>query len=315
MVNKNHPFNGVSPSTNGHAPATNGHEVSYNPAQMNLPWADFLPASDPTARKESPEAEHYGKPAGYKAILGFAETEEKKKTRYASSISNTLTHCDQFIASVITYGPAYISSNALYGLPNLQSMRDTGYLMVKNVTSCEGIYKYAVAHRIAQFEELTPLLTRIMGELILSGASEVTVSQARSIVRKLRGARTVPKNPSDPVAVYHSVSQMNYDDLIANFDRLLSLVNEDANYDPAIDDLKILSLETRREDLRSANSDVYTTKAELDAARMERNSHFNDKDTGLVDIFIVAKKVVLTNFSSRSEQFKKISGLSYRRIV
>src|SRR5690606_39051361 len=244
----------------------------------------------------------------------LADEQEPPKRSSASSITNTVTHCRVFIALCMAYGNRYLSSNARYSLNNLRTMADTASDMLVEVDTTQTTYKYAVAHRLAEFEGLDPLCALIVAEMILSGSPEETINQVRTIVRSLRGERKVPKNPNDPMQVYKSVSQRNYDDVTANFARLIMMVAGDANYNPAAEELKLVSLEAKLESLRTANSDVETAKAALEAARIVRNEYFDTPATGLVDTFITAKNVVLTNFGRRSEQYKKVKGLTFRKI-
>lgn len=246
-----------------------------------------------------------------KALADEAETPRRI---YATSITNTLTNCRVFIATCTAYGSNYLSSNPRYTLASLTALADTADGMVLDVSKAEALYKYAVAHRLAEFDGLDPLCSLIVAEMQLSGSPEDTISQVRTIIRSLRGERKVPKNPNDPTHVYKSVSQQNYDDVTANFERLLLMVAEDANYNPAAVALQLVTLEAKLVSLRTANTDVQTAKAALDAARILRNDCFNAEGTGLVDTFLTAKNVVLTNFGRASEQYGKVKGLAFRRI-
>ena len=243
-----------------------------------------------------------------------ADEADTPRRIYATSITNTLTNCRVFISMCTAYGANYLSSNPRYTLASLTALADTADGMVLEVSKAEALYKYAVAHRVAEFEGLEPLCSLIVAEMQISGSPEDTISQVRTLLRSLRGNRKVPKDPNDPTRVYKSVSQQNYDDVTANFERLLLMVAEDANYNPAAVALQLVTLEAKLASLRTANTDVQTAKAALDAARILRNDCFNAEITGLVDTFLTAKNVVLTNFGRASEQYMKVKGLAFRRI-
>ena len=214
----------------------------------------------------------------------------------------------------MSYGPGYLTSYPLYELTNLVAMEATGNTLVKDVNKAETKYKAAVSQRKVDFSPLEALLTRILAEVILSGASPNAVLQTRSLIRKLRGTRAVAKDPKVPAEDYQSVSQKNHDDVVANFERLVMMVADDANYDPMVDVLKVIALESLLEVLTTANTAVIDAKAILDTARINRNNFFNTKVTGLVDVFMTAKKVVLASFGFKSEEFGKVKGLEFRRI-
>ena len=197
---------------------------------------------------------------------------------------------------------------------NLSAVRDGGYERVNAVTDAETSWKYAVAARKIEFENLEGLVTLIYAELVLSGAPEATLSQMRTLVRLLRGTRAVAKNPDAPASDYRSVSQKNFDDVVANFARLVSMITAEANYNPIEDYLKVVALTAKLEAMRAANSAVITAYAELEAARGERNDFFDTPVTGLSDVFITAKKVMQTCYGSGSDRYKRVKGLAFRKI-
>lgn len=272
---------------------------------------DVQKAIDSLLAAELPEANQgHASATSAKAV----RQETTRRRIYASSISNTLTNTEVFIATATTCGTKYATSKPLYELTNLQTISNDGYVKVTNVDAAETAYKYEVASRMQEFDGLASLCALVVAEMVMSGASRETVDQLRFLVRKLRGQRKVPKNPNDPTAVYNSVSQVNYDNLVANFERFIMMVAADPNYDPVTDALKVTTLEAKLETLRTANINVIVAKAELDAARIARNEFFNTEVTGLVDVFLTAKNVVLTNFGRNSAQYKQVSGLSFKRI-
>lgn len=233
---------------------------------------------------------------------------------YASSISNTLTHAGQFIAAATSYGPGYNTNIPIYEVSSLQQIRDTAYGLVTAVDTAETTYNYAVAFRMQEFADLSALSALVTSEMTMNGTTKETINQVRFLTRKLRGQRKVAKDPNDPFANYNSASQMNYDNRAANFERLIMMAAADPNYDPVVGELKVSSLQIKLDALNTANNDVIVAKANLDAARMARNTHFNAPDTGLVAVFINAKNVVLTNFGRTSEEYKRVSGLAFKRI-
>ena len=294
---------------NDHDSPALGHEASDGLQQNNLLMEELLKGEEqeaPTAKKDRPEAE----------LVNSQETAADETTRhiYARSIANTLTSCDVFIANANTMPAGLVVSRALYEPTNLDLMRNHAYELVGGVTTTEAAWRYAVAHRKEVFRAFAAKLTRIRAELIVSGASSNTVAQVQSIIRKLRGERAVAKDPDKPASDYVSASQKNYDDVLANFVRLLAMLADDPNYDPLVDDLKLLALEGVHAAMRAANMDVITTKAEWEAARISRNNYFNADGTGLVAVFLTAKKVVLANFGFKSLEYKRVKGLSFMKI-
>ncbi|MCK7589192.1 hypothetical protein M0G43_01260 [Subsaxibacter sp. CAU 1640] len=259
----------------------------------------------PTAKTDSPDAET--------SKTKEEAQQEKTKHNYARSIANTLTSCDEFIAHV-TLMAGYAVNRELYEPVNLKLMRTQGYTLVEGVTTSEAKWRYAVAYRKDIFDAFEIKLSRIRAELILSGASDITVAQVQSIIRKLRGERAVAKDPKKPDSDYNSASQTNFDDVVANFARLIAMLAGDDDYNPVIDDLKLLALESELESMGTANMDVITSKAEWQAAITARNNFFNADVTGLVDVFMTSKKVVLANYGFKSLEYKRVKGLYFMKI-
>ncbi|MCK7590602.1 hypothetical protein M0G43_08460 [Subsaxibacter sp. CAU 1640] len=242
------------------------------------------------------------------------EEEDKRNKRYAASMTNTITRCGEFISLATTMEPNYATNIPMYELANLKIIQNNANGHMDTVEQAETSYKYAVAMRVAEFSGLAPLGALIIAEMVLANALPETIEQLRTLMRLLRGERKVPKDPSNPMANYRSVSQLNYDDVTTNFRRLLLMIAADPNYNPATVAIQLVTLQAKLVSLETANANVQTKKAELDAARMARNEFFNAPVTGLVAVFINAKKVVLTNFGRKSEQFARVKGLEFRKI-
>ena len=307
--------------------AKNGSKVAIDPVNAKLPWKKLLPKTDsnPTAKesesstveaakKENPVAETTNSMESQTTqTVGAEAAEERKKKVEGSSISNTLTSCDVFIATANNLA-GYLVNRELYKLASLRVMRDNGYSLVKGVTDAEAAWRFAVARRKDVFGPLEARLTRILAEVVLGGALPATIEQVRAIIRKVRGERAVAKDPKMPAEDYNSVSQQNHDDIVANFARLLAMLQLETGYDPALDELKLVALTLLETELRAANDAVINTKAEWEASIDTRNNFFNAEVTGLVDVFLTAKKVVLANYGFKSEEYGRVKGLRFLRI-
>ncbi|MGJ8592289.1 MAG: hypothetical protein ACSHXF_07060 [Aquaticitalea sp.] len=242
------------------------------------------------------------------------EAEEVRKKQYHESMTNTITNCGVFNFHVGTYGAKYATNKILYQPANLLAMEADAKTRMKGVDDAEVTWKYAVAERREPFDGLDALCALIVAEAALGDISAVTLGQLRTLMRLLRGERKVAKDPTNPNPNYRSVSQQRYDDIVATFGKLVMMVAADANYDPATDAIKLPALETLLALLQTLNNAVLQAEAELEAARTARNEFFNTPVTGLCDVFIKAKDVVLINFGRKSEQYDKIKGLSFRKI-
>jgi|GEM_PF-4222703 len=242
------------------------------------------------------------------------EAEETRKKQYHERMVNTITNCGVFNFHVATYGAKYATNKELYKPANLLAMEMEVKSKMKDVDNAEVTWNYAVAERREPFNGLKALCALVVAESTLGGINEVTLGQLRTLMRLLRGERKVPKDPKNPNPNYRSVSQQRYDDIVDTFSKLVLMVAADENYDPVKDEIKVPALQALLALLQTLNDAVLQADAELEAARTERNEFFNTPVTGLCDVFMKAKDVVLISFGRKSEQYNKIKGLSFRKI-
>ena len=243
-----------------------------------------------------------------------AEPELPTKRVYDRSIPSTLSHAGDLISCINVLGGRYRCAYPQFAPAALQAKRVQGYEMIEAVGEALAIYKQHVVSRQLGFIGLATLVSRIISEMEISGASYKTIEQMRFYSRKLEGARKVKKDPDDPDANYNSVSQGTFAQLVENFALVVTMVANDPNYNPDIDDLKVVNLQAKVVELRAINNGSQSAKAALEDSRRVRNHFFNNDEDGLVKTFMTAKKVIFANFGSRSEEYRQVSGLSFTKI-
>lgn len=246
------------------------------------------------------------------------QQDKAKKARIGKRYNETgnalnLDNFQTMVAYVEGYGAIYNPSNSVLKLTNLQSIATNGNSAIENVTSNLNTFKVNTDLRQSLFESLSPLATRIMGELRASGASQKTIEKAEFYNRKLQGKRAKKINPDDGQNNI-SASQMSFPQRIHNFVGLIGVCSDEPLYEPNEDALKITNLIALSNSLQAANKNVKDTNVGISNARIERNKTFYEPATGLFDVAMAVKQYVKAIFGYKSPEYKLISKLSFRNL-
>ncbi len=146
--------------------------------------------------------------------------------------------------------------------------------------------------------------------------TDAQVKDAKTIVRKIRGARKSKKilnhGPDDPIQI--SASQQSYANQIMHFAELIGLVAAEPTYNPNETELQTANLGLFITDLGTANQKVITTQQPYLDALNKRNVILYTPKTGLVDLALEVKKYVKSVPTITPAEFKQISGLKFSRL-
>lgn len=155
-----------------------------------------------------------------------------------------------------------------------------------------------------------------MNALRISGVSDQTISQAAAMIRAIRSSKepeVVPPATDGEVMTkkrnkLHKSSMETRTDL---FGKLISFLKSIPTYKPNEEDLTIEGLEARLQTLKLANSAFLSADAQLEIARLDRNSILYAEKTGLVDTALDAKRYVKSVFGAVSPEYKSISDIAF----
>ncbi|MBI5219450.1 MAG: hypothetical protein HY958_11020 [Bacteroidia bacterium] len=256
---------------------------------------------------------------------------------------------ETLIAHCISQGAAYAPSRLALQLPALNTLHTTAKDSISSdaptsVDSAYAIWQKATNEREIVFKPLKTLATRVINSLASADATEQTIKDARTIVRKIEGARA-PKSKkaldafidsthkttsaavTEPAGSEHgrtvevaeehkfiSTSQQSFDLLVEHFTKLIALVAAEPLYTPNEPDLKIVALKAFLTSMESSNTAVINAATALEDARIARDKILNTDKTGLCDIALAVKKYFKSAFGATSPQYKQISGLKFKKI-
>lgn len=226
----------------------------------------------------------------------------------------------RYISYIIGYGAAYVPSNTVIELTNLQARQTVFQTAIDAVIPKASAETLAINERQVGFDDLQKLVPRILAAVDASTADQLFSNDARTIARKLQGRRAAPKVKDDPLTVdideskqTASSSQMSYDNQIGFFAELIGLLNANVDYKPNERDLKLESLESRLADLQSKNEAVITAAAEARTVRTARDATLYDNPQGVKELADLIKKYVKSLYGPSSPQLKQLQALKFKK--
>jgi hypothetical protein len=211
----------------------------------------------------------------------------------------------------------YKPSNAAIKTAALETQYTSGLAAVDDVPTKQSANKDAMNERREAFSPLPTKGRRIRNGAKASGASEATLANMETPLRKIVGERKSdkikddPATPGDESAKQHSASQMSFDNRIGNFRALLALVPNVPGYKPNEDELKLTSLTTYADELEAKNNAVNTTFVPLSQARALRDALLYDNPDSIVNTASLVKAYVKGALGSASHLNQQIKGLKF----
>jgi len=233
--------------------------------------------------------------------------------------AKNLANFQDLIAFCTSY-PTYNPSSAALTIAGLNTKYTDARTALNGVIAAQTTFNNAVNVRMAAFNGLRPLATRIISAFEACGADAEKVKDAKTINKKLQGRRAsekedpAPVNPGDPVPADNTISasQQSYDQMMEHFARLINLLTTTAAYAPNETDINTTGLATKLGELQTANSDVSNAYAAWSNSRISRNEELYNALTGLVPVAINVKKYVKSLFGATSPQYKQVNSLKFK---
>ncbi|MBP1616728.1 MAG: hypothetical protein H6Q14_555 [Bacteroidetes bacterium] len=230
---------------------------------------------------------------------------------------------ERLISDVNTFGTAYNPSKEIIKLTALQALHTSAKAAITATNLAESVYKNAVDEREATFSPLGKTVTSAYNILKSSDSTIQSDETVKTIYRKLQGKRAGTKltdaeietlKAEGKTVTQNSISQMGYDNRLANFDRFITMLSSIPAYNPNEEEFKVNGLRTYYNELATKNTNVMSTDSVLESARSNRNHVLYAPSTGLLDIASDVKSYVKGIFGSTSPQYKQISKLRFKTL-
>ena len=241
-------------------------------------------------------------------------------TRSEIGHAKNVANFDVLIAFVLSKLAVFKPSKSSIQLPSLQNVSQNAKDAMKAVYDAFSVKSGAIAARKVAFTPFSKLITRVINSLESTDTSSVVDDQARTIVRKLQGTRATPKKTAEEKKALEaegkevnekSNSQLGFDNRIANFDKLISMLAAIPLYVPNEPELQVTGLTTHYNDLKELNDAVVSTKRSYDNAMLLRQQVLYQENSGLVDLALDTKSYIRSLFGASSPQYKQISKLRF----
>ncbi len=229
-----------------------------------------------------------------------------------------LAHFDDLNSYCQSYGSDYNPTNPLLTVAQLQATYAAAQSVLNTFKTQKTGFDTAINTRRDVFEDIKPLSTRIVNALIASGATALTIDDAKGVNKKLQGtspkkSKTEEEDTADTMTRKTiSTSQQSYDRLKDHLANMLPILQQANQYNPNEKELQIPQLQARIAALETAKTAWIDAHTIFSNAIRERNNLLYHPDTGLIAVALKVKMYVKSIYGSRSHQYKQVRMLAFR---
>ena len=239
-------------------------------------------------------------------------------TYYETGHAKNVANFQDLIAFCTGYGATYNPTKTALKLPQLTALHTTANNALNDVITKNTAYNNAVNARIASFDGLRILCTRIISALQTTDATQEKIADAKGFNRKIQGQRSTkaatPVDPSTPAPTTISSSHQSYDQLIQHFAGLISVLQSEPSYTPNENDLKIATLTAKQTDMTAKNTSLASAFTAISNARIARDKVLYKETTGLVDTAKAVKLYIKSIFGARSAEYAQVSVIEFKKV-
>lgn len=249
------------------------------------------------------------------------------ETGHAKNIANL----DKLIDFVTQLGATFNPTNpqiTVIGLNNLKTQSTTDF---KNWSSAFTAYKTNTNERELVFAPLKKLNIAISDNLKSLSIPQQTIDDVTAIISKITGnggksakQKNVPPlasaNPTTVVgdgSVKKSIStsQQSFDNITANFEKLIQQLLAIPTYAPNEVNIQTASLQALLSSMQTANLNAITATNAVNQARNQRNLTLYGDNTGLYDIVKKTKLYIRQIYGITSPQYSQVTAIKFVKIV
>jgi len=231
------------------------------------------------------------------------------ETGHAVNISNFKLMIDK-----ITVIPDYDPSNNDLKIPDMTAKWSSADSAHQTLTAAVQSAKNPINAREILFKPIKKLTTRMLNGLESTKASKQIKKDAKGLSDKIRGfgikVMKLPDGTPDPAHI--STSHQSYVMIQDTFKQLIDLLASEPLYNPNENDLKIATLTALNTSLKSANDNIGTIIAPVDAARVTRNMALYKPGEGMIDIAFACKDYIVSLLGSNSVS-RLVTSIRFRK--
>jgi hypothetical protein len=246
---------------------------------------------------------------------------------HAKNVAN-LSKLNQII---ITFGGNYNPANKHINLASLQALQSNADQKLLQVNTALSNWKNATNKREIAFQGLDKFSTKLLASLQSMDVAEQTVDDFKALVKKVRGTSKLtkadagktspdpaladPSNPTPIVEAGNSNSQQSFDNKIEHFGKMVLTLQNERLYTPNEAGFSVADLGSKLTELGTLNDEANASSANLKAARIDRNTYFYAKGTGVLDIVKQTKAYIKSLYGATSQQYKATNAIKFYRVL
>jgi hypothetical protein len=204
-------------------------------------------------------------------------------------------------------------SNSLLALTKMEAQLNGGYPVAADVWAKVAPQQVKINQRQEVYAKIAPLVRASRRYLKSSGASELEIADANTIINKILGQRAVAKtkiNPNQPAATAeksNSVAHLSYDSRLGNLSALREFYTNVSAYQPNETDLKTNGINTLAAECQSATNSVSAGFVTLlNAWNLRDAKLYNEKDS-ILEVFRDAKEYYKSLYVANTPQYRAIT--------
>ena len=236
---------------------------------------------------------------------------------YETGHAKNVANFQDLIAFCTGYGATYNPTKNALKLPQLNTLFTSGQNALADVVTKNTAYNNAVNARIASFDGLRALSTRLINAFQTTDATTEKINDAKGFNRKIQGKRAskidTPVDPNAPAPTTISSSHQSYDQLIQHFAGLISVLQSEPTYTPNENDLKIATLIAKQADMTAKNTALATAYTAVSNSRINRDKVLYKETIGLVPIATDVKKYIKAVFGASSAEYRQVKSIEFTK--
>jgi len=238
------------------------------------------------------------------------------ETGHAKNVANF----KDLIAVCTGLGATYNPSKTSLKAGELNGKLKNSQQSIKTLNQLTPLLTNAINERENIYEPLSKLAARINAAVVSSEVPSNLLPDVKTLTRKLQGKRATPKkddppkdpqNPGEEGPKNISVSQLSFDSMYNNLEKLIELLAAQDGYVPNETDLSVTGLRAMLTQMDTLNTAVLNAQKPVVNARTARNTELYHPETGLVKIANGVKAYIKSVFTMKSPEYKQVSRLQF----
>lgn len=245
------------------------------------------------------------------------------KTTSKIGHNENVSNANVLLSRVSTFGKTYNPSNSLLLMSNFSDLTRRGLEANAAVDVADIAKQNARSARSIEYDDVDSLADRSLNALKVSGASEPTIEQAKSMVREIHGKRatkllTTAEHDAAKLAGndVKQVTKHNSDveTKAINMGKYGQFLISIPEYIPNEVDITGNALTAKATNMKAKNEALMSAETNAKSAMTNRDKILYADNTGLVDVATNIKTYVKSVFGSTSAEYKQISDLKFKKI-